>query len=79
VADVEMKADDDAGRLAARFSVVLGVVWIFGFASLAAIPLALLALSTTGLGRGDRIAAWVGLTLGVLGIGVAVWFGVTGY
>ena len=79
MSDVELKPDDAAGRLAARFSVLLGVLWLFGLSSLAAIPLALLALSTNGLDRIDRVAAWAGLALGVVGIGVAVYFGITGY
>lgn len=57
-----------SGRIAALAALVLSVVWFSGFASLFAVPLSILALSSGSIGRGYRWAAVAGLVLGIGGL-----------
>lgn len=57
-----------SGRIAAVASLALSVLWFAGFASLFAVPLAILALSSGPIGRGYRWSALVGLVLGLAGL-----------
>ncbi|MCC5952180.1 MAG: hypothetical protein JJU45_08815 [Acidimicrobiia bacterium] len=72
-----------AGRSVAVVALVLSVIWVGGFASMFAIPLAILALSSGNVGRGFRVVAIVALVLGIAGLALsgylAFHFGVSAY
>lgn len=56
------------GRVAARWSVALAVIWGFGLASLVAVGAAILALASGEIDSRHRRLAWIGLVLGVAGV-----------
>jgi len=55
------------GRAAARWSVALAVIWLFGLASLVAVGAAILALASGEIDPRHRRLAWIGLVLGAVG------------
>ena len=60
-----------AGRGLAVSSLVCGLVWLGGLASLAAVVLGALALRRTNARTGPRRLAWAGMALGVAGLVLA--------
>ena len=65
-----MDSGKDMNELA-LISLALGIFWLFGFGSLAAIYLgrkALLQIAQPGRHQGGRAFAWVGIASGVFGL-----------
>lgn len=60
------------GRRAARWSLALALMWLFGFGSLVAIAASILALASGDIGRLHRRLAFAGLALGMLGVALSV-------
>lgn len=56
------------GRSAARWALVLAVLWIWGVGSLIALALSLLALSSGDVGTRHRVMAIAALGIGAVGL-----------